>query len=250
MRLLVLAAIAQRANAQADAPTADQVKAAYLQKFTGYVDWPPKAFADPAAPFVIGVVGADSVFAELSRLVAGRTAQGLSPKASLQWARSNGWSVTASAARALRFPTVSELYQGSISSDAIVDNDPDLLPERSVTSELSWVRDFERGCLRATFFHEQTRDALYSQTNVTVAPSVTSIQNVGSIRTNGLELASDFRGVGLRDLDMLASVTYARSIIGENPNFPASVGKWQPRVPRWRANLLATYHPGTHWSFR
>ena len=74
--LLVLAAVAQRANAQADAPTADQVKAAYLQKFTGYVDWPPKAFADPAAPLVIGVVGADSVFAELSRLVLGRTAQG------------------------------------------------------------------------------------------------------------------------------------------------------------------------------
>jgi iron complex outermembrane receptor protein len=178
-----------------------------------------------------------------------RSDEAWSPKAAVEFAGSGDWSIKGSIGRAVRFPTVSELYQGSISSDAIVDNDPDLRPERSVTSELSWVRDFERGRLRATFFHEQTRDALYSQTNVTVAPSVTSIQNVGSIRTNGLELASDFRGVGLRDLDMLASVTYARSIIGENPNFPASVGKWQPRVPRWRANLLATYHPGTHWSF-
>ena len=74
------AALSMRAAAQsstpAGAPTADQVKAAYLHKFAGYVDWPGKVFADPAAPFVIGVVGADSVRAELARLVSGRTVQG------------------------------------------------------------------------------------------------------------------------------------------------------------------------------
>ena len=72
---LVLAAFAPHALAQI-APTADQVKAAYLQKFTGYVDWPPKALADAASPFVIGIVGADTVLAELARLVPGRPAQG------------------------------------------------------------------------------------------------------------------------------------------------------------------------------
>jgi len=39
------------------------------------------------------------------------------------------------------------------------------------------------------------------------------------------------------------------SIITENSRFPASEGKWQPRVPRWRANLVTTWHPGEHWSF-
>ncbi|HEV7576322.1 MAG TPA: YfiR family protein [Caldimonas sp.] len=58
------------------APTADQVKAVYLHKFAGYVDWPPKVFADSTAPFVVGVVGADNVYSELARLVAGRTVQG------------------------------------------------------------------------------------------------------------------------------------------------------------------------------
>ena len=72
---IVAAAFATRAAAQS-APTAEQVKAAYLHRFAGYVDWPPKAFADPATPFVIGVVGAETVLAELSRLTAGRTVQG------------------------------------------------------------------------------------------------------------------------------------------------------------------------------
>ena len=52
------------------------VKAAYLFKFLGYVDWPATAFAHPEAPQVIGVMGNDEVLAELRRLVAGRTVNG------------------------------------------------------------------------------------------------------------------------------------------------------------------------------
>jgi uncharacterized protein DUF4154 len=77
---LLAAACCMRAMAQmptpSAAPTADQVKAAYLHKFAGFVAWPPKVFAEPATPFVVGVVGADSVYSELARLVAGRTVQG------------------------------------------------------------------------------------------------------------------------------------------------------------------------------
>jgi iron complex outermembrane receptor protein len=39
-----------------------------------------------------------------------------------------------------------------------------------------------------------------------------------------------------------------RTLLTRNDNFPASVGKWQPRVPRWRAALLATYAPDERWS--
>ena len=79
MAALLAAACSLCALAQSTAPaapTADQVKAAYLHKFAGYVDWPPKVFSDTGAPFVVGVVGADHVSAELARLVAGRTVQG------------------------------------------------------------------------------------------------------------------------------------------------------------------------------
>ena len=67
----------------------------------------------------------------------------------------------ASLGRAIRFPTVSELYQGSISTNVIVNNDPNLKPERSTTSELSLLHPIALGSLRATIFHERTRDALY-----------------------------------------------------------------------------------------
>jgi hypothetical protein len=49
------------------------VKAAFLYKFLSYTEFPSAAFSDPSAPIVIGVVGADDLAAELSRIVAGRT---------------------------------------------------------------------------------------------------------------------------------------------------------------------------------
>jgi hypothetical protein len=55
---------------QAPEPT---VKAAFLFKFAGYVEWPESAFPAPDSPFVIGVIGADDVAAELEKIVPGRT---------------------------------------------------------------------------------------------------------------------------------------------------------------------------------
>jgi YfiR/HmsC-like len=48
------------------------VKAAYLYKFLGYVDWPPAAFASAQSPVVIGVLGAEAIAEELKSLVAGK----------------------------------------------------------------------------------------------------------------------------------------------------------------------------------
>ena len=51
------------------------MKAAFLFKFLSYTEFPATAFADPTAPVVIGLIGADALAAELGRIVAGRTAQ-------------------------------------------------------------------------------------------------------------------------------------------------------------------------------
>ena len=50
-----------------------RVKAAFLYKFVGYIDWPPAAFARPDTPVTIAVVGADALAAELAQAVTGRT---------------------------------------------------------------------------------------------------------------------------------------------------------------------------------
>ena len=69
------------------------------------------------------------------------------------------------------------------------------------------------------------------------------------IRTKGLELAYQANDVVLAGLDLMSSLTYADPKIVKNDKNPASVGKWQPRVPKWRANLLTTYKPDNKWTF-
>ncbi len=172
----------------------------------------------------------------------------VSPKAALSFAASPEWTLKASAGRAVRMPTVAELYQGSISANVVVNNDPNLKPEKSWTTEWTAERAFDAGLLRTTLFHERTADALYSQTNVSVTPNITNIQNIDAVRTTGLELALQLMDVATKGLDVNSSLTFADSKIARNDKFPASVGMWQPRVPRWRANVLATYKPSDVWS--
>ena len=61
------------ARAQEESPLETRVKAAFLYKFIGYVDWPAAAFPRADTPVVIAVVGAAALAAELGRAVAGRT---------------------------------------------------------------------------------------------------------------------------------------------------------------------------------
>jgi hypothetical protein len=49
------------------------VKAAFLFKFTKFVEWPATAFSGPEAPFVIGIVGYDPFEGGLDRLIEGNT---------------------------------------------------------------------------------------------------------------------------------------------------------------------------------
>jgi hypothetical protein len=73
---LAIIAVAQFAHAQEFAEEA-QVKAAYLHKFPGFVEWPEGAVpANPAEPYVIGVAGAEAIFSHLTRIAQGRLVQG------------------------------------------------------------------------------------------------------------------------------------------------------------------------------
>lgn len=175
----------------------------------------------------------------------------VSPKAALAYHPEGDWTYKASVGRAVRMPTVSELYQGSLSGTNIINNDPNLKPEKSWTTELTAEHTLANGAgiLRATFFHERTKDALYSQVNAAASSTVTTIQNIDDIRTNGLELAYQANDVFLRGLDLGGSLTYTDSKILRNDKFPASVGKQQPRVPDWRANLVATYRQDDKLSY-
>lgn len=68
--------------AQADESTParleQQVKAAFLFKFGGYVEWPMEAFQSSDSPLTIGVVGDSTLAKEISRVAEGRTMNGRS----------------------------------------------------------------------------------------------------------------------------------------------------------------------------
>jgi iron complex outermembrane receptor protein len=146
-------------------------------------------------------------------------------------------------------PTVSELFQGGIAaSGTLINNDPNLKPERSWTGELSAERETDNNLWRVTAFFERTRDALYSQTNVTVVPNVTNIQNVDAMRTHGLETSWRGTDVFVKGLDLAANATWTDSRITRDDKFPAAVGHWQPRVPQWRASTVATWHASPKWT--
>lgn len=70
---LVAASFIQQAQAQARLEASEaSVKAVFLFKFPGYIEWPATAFTSATAPFTFGVMGQEDVAAELERLVAGK----------------------------------------------------------------------------------------------------------------------------------------------------------------------------------
>jgi hypothetical protein len=62
--------------ARAAAPTEYQVKAVFLYNFSRFVEWPQSAFADPKAPFVLGVFGFDPFGRDLDEAVRGESVRG------------------------------------------------------------------------------------------------------------------------------------------------------------------------------
>jgi hypothetical protein len=80
-RVLVGCALAAALLAAASAqvlsgPRESAVKAAFLIKFASFVEWPRGPVATPQAPLVIGVLGDDSLFADLEQLAQGQSVNG------------------------------------------------------------------------------------------------------------------------------------------------------------------------------
>jgi iron complex outermembrane receptor protein len=179
-----------------------------------------------------------------------RNDDGWSPKAVLAWQAAPGWSLQAQAARAIRFPTVAELFQSRTTGGALVQSDPNLRPERSRNYAINAIHTTTlagaAATLRLTAFDDDVRDVLYSQSNVFTNASY--YQNIGRVRTRGLETMIGVQGLYDGLLDFEASAALQRSRIEENANLPASVGKEFVRVPHWRAKAQAILHPAPDWT--
>lgn len=178
---------------------------------------------------------------------ADRTDSAWSPKASVSYLPHGDLVLKASIGKGVRFPTVSELFQGSITGSNIVNNDPSLKPERSLAKELTvekgYAFDRTSGTLRVSVFEDDVRDTIYSQTNIVVFPNVTNIQNIDRVRTRGIEFSATANDVAMKGFDLTGNIAFSRAVILENAKNPATVGNNWVRVPRVRGSLIGTYRP-------
>lgn len=173
-----------------------------------------------------------------------RSAATFSPKAALAFEIDPHLTARLSFGQAWRFATVGELYQ-IVTTPVPSVPDPTLRPERARSTELALEQHDGGGTLRLSLFDEVVKDALLSQTGplaVTPVQVGTFVQNVDRTRARGVEVAAQRTNV-VPHLDLSGSVTFVDATTRKDAAFPAAVGKLLPSVPRWKATLVATWHP-------
>lgn len=180
---------------------------------------------------------------------ADRAQSNFSPKLALAFQSAPDLLLRASLGKAYRYPTVSEMFQTINLPGSIKFNDPNLKPEYVVSSEFTAEKSFANALWRTSLFWEDKRDALISQTDVTVTPNISSIQNVDRVRTRGLETSLQASDLWVRGFDLSASLTYADSVILKDAKNPGLEGTVQPRIPDWRATLVGVYRASDQLSY-
>lgn len=180
---------------------------------------------------------------------ASRTAHAISPKFSAKANLGNGWAAELSLAQATRFPTVGELFQGSLNGDGSFNAasfDPNLKPERSRDANLLLRRNLGHVTLTGSVFWQRVRNAIFSYVGFnSLGFSSSSFKNIDITRQVGVELIGESRDWPLDGLDIDANVAWIDSITVRNSGetakkldgvTPASQGVQFPRIPRWRIN--------------
>jgi iron complex outermembrane recepter protein len=201
---------------------------------------------------------------------ADKTVSAFSPKASLTYAFSDDWSVRGSYGRAVRFPTVNELFSnvGIKTSSGValttaqiaalpapynvaLTNNPNLNPETAESWEIALERFLPNGLWRTSVFGEERRNALVSQTDVTSLPgySISSVQNIDRVRSYGAEMSLQSRDLLMSGLDLSGSLAYVYSRITEDRANPGLENTELPLIPDWRASMLAIYHASDALSY-
>ena len=182
---------------------------------------------------------------------------GFSPKASLAWTINDLWTMTGSIGKALRFPTVGELYQNVQTGTTYTQPNPFLKPENVLSDEIAFERKTDDSNVRVSLFQEYVTNALISQTSMIAgyATPVSFTQNVDKTRQRGIELVAQHDDVLIQGLSLAGNVTYVNAKILANSGYiptiagATSVGKHTPYVPDWRATLVATYQLNRQWAF-
>lgn len=180
-----------------------------------------------------------------------------SPKFSLGYSPLPEWKFRYSLARAYRFPVVEELFMQSQSYSSAIEARPNLKPENGLHHNLLLEKQFDGGYARINLFTETIRDAIESQTTLLpsgyAVSSVTTFSAIDEVKTDGVELVFNQAGFIFPQLDVRFNLAYTKSIVVDNSTAEGDQpavsieGNDYPRMPRWRSNLMATYHLTDRW---
>ncbi len=174
-----------------------------------------------------------------------RSESGSSPKFSLAYMPNDSWVIRYSAARALRFPIIEELYRNESSTTSIIIADASLDAEKGTHQNLGIEHPIEDGLLSFNLFYETVDNTIYNQTGIIrdgdTNVRVTTFLAVDEVETKGAEFAYHQQTLFGSQVSMRFNTTYTDSSIAKNRVNPDIEGNEMPRIPKWRANLILNY---------
>jgi outer membrane receptor protein involved in Fe transport len=143
-----------------------------------------------------------------------------------------GVSLTASAFRAFRGPSMNELYRTGQVGQQITQANPNLRPERATGFEVGGLVTRARiGSLRSSYFWTQVnRPVAAVLLSSTATTQLLRRQNLGQLESRGITLEGESRPVSW--LTITAGYQYADSTVTKFPADPTLVGRWTAQVPR------------------
>ncbi|MGQ0619561.1 MAG: TonB-dependent receptor [Panacagrimonas sp.] len=183
-----------------------------------------------------------------------RSEEDVSPKLSIAYSP-QAYTLRYSAGRGVRYPTVSELFQGTIGNGAtIANNNPGLKPEEALSQEIAWEKTYaDKHRVRVSLFRDDIDDTIHFQSQIVPSPdgvgttTITNINNVDEVVTQGIELV-----YGVRDLwpsvDLDANLSLVDSEVTKNRRNPDTEGKHWVRIPEVKANLVANWRFASNWN--
>lgn len=182
---------------------------------------------------------------QVTGLYAGREQGAVSPSLSFEYRLGDNTQLQLSLAMATRFPTVGELFQGSLNGDGSfnVDSfDPNLKPERSKDANLVIGHDFGWLKLTGSAFYQRVDDTVFSfvgfnQNGVTTS----NFKNIDLTRQFGFEAIAETHDWPLPGMNIDANLAYTDSRTLRNVANPAAEGVQFPRIPKWRINANLRY---------
>lgn len=192
-----------------------------------------------------GLVRLGTAGAPIGNAYPARSADSVDPSLSFEYRLSDRTQVQLSLAMATRYPTVGELFQGSLNGDGSFNPnsfDINLKPERSKDANLLIAHDFGLIKLAGSAFWQRVKNTIFqfygfNQNGI----SSSTYKNIDLTRQFGFELIAQTKDWPIPGMNIDANAAYIDSKTIRNASNPAAEGVQFPRIPKWRVNANLRY---------